>query len=100
MLLEAMQRFGARPADTPFVGDQRDDLEAAAKARCPRVLVRSGNGRATEEEGYPNTVQPVEVHDDLPAFVDHYLGSKRKRRGISRRREPPPLFMSRKIRDY
>jgi len=56
MLLDAMQRFGAKPADTPFVGDQRDDLEAAANAHCLRVLVRSGNGRATEKKGFPNTV--------------------------------------------
>jgi D-glycero-D-manno-heptose 1,7-bisphosphate phosphatase len=96
MLLDAMQRFGAKPADTPFVGDQREDLEAAANAHCRRVLVRSGNGRKTEEEGLPNTVQPIEVHDDLTAFVDHYLASKRKRRS----RRMPRLFMSRKIRDY
>jgi len=101
MLLEAMQRLGAKPADTPFVGDQCDGLEAAANAHCPRVLVRSGNGQKTEQEGVPNTVQPIEMHDDLTAFVDHYLaGNDRGGRypeGTGRRvsscRENPGLRM-------
>jgi D-glycero-D-manno-heptose 1,7-bisphosphate phosphatase len=99
MLLDAMRRFGAKPADTPFVGDQLDDLEAAANARCRRVLVRSGNGAKTEREGIPNTVQPIVVHDDLAAFVDAYLGKQQKRR-TSNRREPPWPRKAGKVRDY
>jgi D-glycero-D-manno-heptose 1,7-bisphosphate phosphatase len=101
MLLDAMRRFGAKPAETPFIGDQLDDLRAATSARCRRVLVRSGNGSKTEREGIPNTARPLEVHDDLAAFVDRYLGEKKLRRlPPSRRREPPRLFISRAIRDY
>jgi D-glycero-D-manno-heptose 1,7-bisphosphate phosphatase len=100
MLLAGLQRFGAKPADTPFVGDQLEDLEAAAKARCRRVLVRSGNGGKTEREGLPNTVQPVELHDDLAAFVDAYLGAERRRRPAPTRGEPPQRLMARRIRDY
>lgn len=73
MLLEAMRHFGAKAADTPFVGDQKSDLEAAANAHCRRVLVRTGLGRKTEREGLPDTVQPFEIHDDLAAFADSYL---------------------------
>ena len=99
MLVDAMRQFGAKPADTPFVGDQVDDLEAAAKAGCARVLVRSGNGAKTER-GFPNTVQPVAVHDDLAAFVEAYLRGKQKRRPVPTRHEPPPAFRSRRLRDY
>jgi hypothetical protein len=45
MLTEALARFGAAAAETPFVGDQLDDLKAAFHARCRRVLVRTGLGR-------------------------------------------------------
>src|SRR6478752_212145 len=101
MLIDAMRRFGAKPADTPFVGDQLDDLEAAAHARCRRVLVRSGNGARTEREGIPNTVRPMGVHDDLAAFVDRHLRTiGLARLAPSRRREPSRLFISRAIRDY
>ena len=41
MLREALARFGARAADTPFVGDQVEDLKAAFHAGCRRVLVRT-----------------------------------------------------------
>jgi D-glycero-D-manno-heptose 1,7-bisphosphate phosphatase len=101
MLLDAMRKFGAKPADTPFVGDQLDDLRAAASARCQRVLVRSGNGLDTERQGIPNTLRPFEVHEDLAAFAGRYLRNKKLRRlPPSRRREPPRLFISRAIRDY
>jgi D-glycero-D-manno-heptose 1,7-bisphosphate phosphatase len=72
MLLEAMRRFGAKPADTPFVGDQKSDLEAAANAHCLPVLVRTGLGGRTEADGVPQAARPVAVHDDLAAFAAAY----------------------------
>lgn len=77
MLLEALERFGARPADTPFVGDQVEDLKAAFHAGCRRVLVRTGLGRKALEEGVPDYVQPVAVYDDLAAAVDGHLAGRR-----------------------
>jgi len=77
MLLEALARFGASPADTPFVGDQAEDLKAAFHAGCQRVLVRTGLGRKALEEGLPDYVQPVAVHDDLSAAVDAHLTGRR-----------------------
>ena len=74
MLLEAMRRFGAKAADTPFVGDQKSDLEAAANAHCLPVLVRTGLGRRTEAGGVPQTARYVAVHDDLAAFAATYCG--------------------------
>jgi D-glycero-D-manno-heptose 1,7-bisphosphate phosphatase len=73
MLLEALRRFGAKPAATPFVGDQLTDLEAAANAKCRRVLVCSGLGRKTASQGLPNTVLPTETCKDICEFVDRYL---------------------------
>jgi D-glycero-D-manno-heptose 1,7-bisphosphate phosphatase len=76
MLTEALARFGAAAAETPFVGDQLDDLKAAFHARCRRVLVRTGLGRKTLEAGLPQYVSPVSVHDDLGAAVAAQLAGK------------------------
>lgn len=73
MLREALQRHAADPAATPFVGDQLDDLRAAFHAGCRRVLVRTGLGRQTERGPLPSYLAPIEVHDDLASFVDHWL---------------------------
>jgi D-glycero-D-manno-heptose 1,7-bisphosphate phosphatase len=72
MLFEAMRRLGAKAADTPFVGDQVSDLEAAARARCQRVLVRTGLGWITEKRFIPEYVKPLAVYADLATFVDAY----------------------------
>ena len=76
MLTEALARFAAPAAETPFVGDQLDDLKAAFHARCRRVLVRTGLGRKTLEAGLPQYVSPVSVHDDLGAAVAAQLAGK------------------------
>ncbi|MSP77005.1 MAG: HAD-IIIA family hydrolase [Rhodospirillaceae bacterium] len=73
MLLEAIRHFGAEPAATPMVGDTLSDLQAATRAGCPRMLVRTGKGRDTQGAGLPDEVLPVTVHDDLAAAVDAYL---------------------------
>lgn len=73
MLLEALDKFGARPSDTAFIGDQVDDLKAAFHAGCRRVLVLTGLGRHALEEGLPQYVDPVEIATDLPAAVEAEL---------------------------
>jgi D-glycero-D-manno-heptose 1,7-bisphosphate phosphatase len=65
MLKAALQRYRARAQDTPFVGDQVDDLKAAFHAGCPRFLVRTGLGSKVLEQGIPDYVRPVTVADDL-----------------------------------
>ena len=74
MLIEALQRFGARPGETPMIGDDLRDLEAAYAAGCQRVLVRTGKGAATQAAGIPAALLPVSVHADLAAAVDALLG--------------------------
>ena len=73
MLNTALQRYGARASDTPFVGDQTDDLKAAFHAGCPRYLVRTGLGRKTLEQGIPEYVNPVIVADDLWQAAERIL---------------------------
>ncbi|MGB8273948.1 MAG: HAD-IIIA family hydrolase, partial [Alphaproteobacteria bacterium] len=63
MLREALAHFAARAADTPMIGDSLKDLEAGKAAGCPRILVRTGKGRATEATGLPPRVLPVAVYD-------------------------------------
>ncbi|MBL8704162.1 MAG: HAD-IIIA family hydrolase [Rhodospirillales bacterium] len=72
MLLEAMARFGAAPAETMMIGDALRDLEAAAAAGCPRVLVLTGKGAETASD-LPDRVRPVAIRADLAAAVDALL---------------------------
>jgi D-glycero-D-manno-heptose 1,7-bisphosphate phosphatase len=69
MLREALAAHGAGPAETPFIGDQADDLQAAFHAGCRRVLVRTGLGEKTLAKGLPGYVAPVAVYADLAEAV-------------------------------
>ncbi len=75
MLIEALRRFAAEPHQTPMIGDDLRDLEAAHAAGCPRVLVRTGKGAATQAAGIPAALLPVAVHADLAAAVDALLAA-------------------------
>jgi D-glycero-D-manno-heptose 1,7-bisphosphate phosphatase len=74
MLKEALRRFDADAAATPFIGDNLRDLQAATKAGCPRHLVRTGHGAKIQAVGIPADVLPVRVHEDLAAAVEALLG--------------------------
>jgi D-glycero-D-manno-heptose 1,7-bisphosphate phosphatase len=74
MLEEALQRFGASAQETPMIGDNLRDLEAAAAIGCQRHLVRTGHGTKVQAEGIPPALLPVRVHDDLAAAVTALLG--------------------------
>jgi D-glycero-D-manno-heptose 1,7-bisphosphate phosphatase len=77
MLREALSRFRAPASETPFVGDSLGDLQAAAAAGCPRVLVRTGKGPATQAAGIAPELLPVAVRADLAEAVDMLLGTAR-----------------------
>jgi D-glycero-D-manno-heptose 1,7-bisphosphate phosphatase len=62
MLEEALACFGARPGRTPVIGDKLADLQAAHGLGCPRHLVRTGEGAATERQ-LPSQILPVRIHD-------------------------------------
>ena len=69
MLLEVARRFNISLKDTFMAGDAHRDLAAAAAAGARPVLVLTGRGRRTREEGKlpPGT----EVFDSLAAFAEH-----------------------------
>jgi D-glycero-D-manno-heptose 1,7-bisphosphate phosphatase len=73
MLLEALRQFRAAAGDTPMIGDDLVDLQAAKAAGCRRVLVRTGRGAAVQAAGVPADLLPVAVQADLAAVVDAYL---------------------------
>ncbi len=66
MLLEIARRFNVSPGGAWMVGDARRDLEAAAAAGVKPVLVLTGKGAATQQEG--NLPAGTQVFADLAAF--------------------------------
>ena len=69
MLLEVARRFNVALKDTYMVGDAHRDIAAASAAGARPVLVLTGRGRKTREEG--NLPPGTEVFDDLAAFAEH-----------------------------
>jgi D-glycero-D-manno-heptose 1,7-bisphosphate phosphatase len=69
MLLEVARRFNVSLKDTYMVGDARKDLEAAIAAGARPVLVLTGKGRRTRDEG--NLPPGTQVFADLAAFAEH-----------------------------
>ncbi|HEY5899140.1 MAG TPA: D-glycero-beta-D-manno-heptose 1,7-bisphosphate 7-phosphatase [Burkholderiales bacterium] len=69
MLLEVARRFNVSLKDVYMVGDALRDVEAAAAAGARPVLVLTGKGKRTHEEGKlpPGT----QVFADLAAFAEH-----------------------------
>lgn len=68
------ERFDTKLDDVPSVGDSLRDLQAAFLAGCIPILVLSGKGKQTLENGGlpPKTV----IFDDLSAVADHLLSEK------------------------
>ena len=73
MLLRAMARFDVAPQETCFVGDSESDMEAALRAGCAGVLVRTGHGAAAETALASTPVAPTGVFDDLAAATSWLL---------------------------
>lgn len=73
MLREALRDFGALPQNTACVGDALRDLEAATAAGCPGILVKTGKGQFTLNNGLPDALQPIVVMDDLSAAAEYIL---------------------------
>ena len=69
MLLEVARRFNVSLHSTYMVGDALRDVQAATAAGARPVLVLSGRGRKTREEGGlpPGTA----VFENLAAFAEH-----------------------------
>jgi D-glycero-D-manno-heptose 1,7-bisphosphate phosphatase len=69
MLLEVARRFNVSLKDVYMVGDARKDIEAAAAAGARPVLVLTGKGRKTRDEG--KLPAGTQTFPDLGAFAEH-----------------------------
>jgi len=67
---EIARRFRVQFHDSWLVGDTLADVEAARALGAHAVLVRSGRGWETEE--LESLAYPVEIFDDLAAFVSDF----------------------------
>jgi D-glycero-D-manno-heptose 1,7-bisphosphate phosphatase len=68
MLTDIAKRLGVKLEKVYAVGDSLRDIEAARAAKAKPVLVRTGNGRQTEQE-LAGKLKGVAVYDDLAAFA-------------------------------
>ena len=73
MLLRAMASFRVTPEDACFVGDSESDMEAAMRAGCAGVLVRTGHGAQAEAALASTPIAPAAVFDDLAAATPWLL---------------------------
>ncbi|MBL4907306.1 MAG: HAD-IIIA family hydrolase [Sneathiella sp.] len=73
MFFSAMQMFRETPQNTVLIGDSKTDLQAAAKAKCHRILVQTGKGRKTQKQGIDPDLLPVSIAKDLSQAVDYIL---------------------------
>jgi D-glycero-D-manno-heptose 1,7-bisphosphate phosphatase len=68
LLVRAMYELRAAPEQTAYVGDSIRDMQAALTARCTPVLVRTGNGAASELQARALGIE--QIFDDLAGAVD------------------------------
>lgn len=70
------ERFDTKLDEVPSVGDSLRDLQAAFLAGCTPILVLSGKGKQTLENGGlpPKTV----IFENLSAVADHLLSPEQK----------------------
>jgi D-glycero-D-manno-heptose 1,7-bisphosphate phosphatase len=69
MLLEIARRFNVSLKDVYMVGDALKDTQAAAAAGARPVLVLTGKGKKTRDEG--NLPAGTQVFPDLAGFAEH-----------------------------
>ena len=81
MLYEALEKFKARASYAPFIGDAVTDLQAAAQAGCPRILVRTGKGKETEaaRPTWEKDLSPVHIFSNLLEAVQALLASRNEK---------------------
>lgn len=72
MLIQIGKHFETPLLRVPVIGDSLRDLQAAAAVGARPILVRTGNGRKTEQQ-LPAEYQGIEVFDDLSAAVTALL---------------------------
>jgi D-glycero-D-manno-heptose 1,7-bisphosphate phosphatase len=76
LLYQAAEFFACGFANIVMIGDSQRDMEAAIAVGARPILVRTGNGVATEK-ALANG-QTVEVYDDLAAAVEALIAERAK----------------------
>ena len=74
LLFQIAKQFGIDLSQTPMVGDDIGDVQAAKMANAKPVLVRTGKGEYTMQN-FPEALD-VPVYDDLAHFVRETLRRK------------------------
>lgn len=72
LFAQIARHYSMLPAQMIAVGDSLRDLEAALACGSKAVLVRTGNGLATERSG--QHLSNIEVYDDLAGFSKALVG--------------------------
>jgi D-glycero-D-manno-heptose 1,7-bisphosphate phosphatase len=68
------ERYGVSMKGVPVVGDSLRDLQAGVALGCEPHLVLTGKGEALRGQALPaNFPADTRVHEDLAAFVSHWL---------------------------
>jgi len=75
LYLQIAEHFGVSLEGVPVVGDSLRDLEAATAAGAQPMLVRTGNGKTTEES-LTDELALVPVFDDLAGATLHILSQQ------------------------
>ncbi len=72
LLRQIAARYAVSPKEMIVVGDSLRDLEAAVAVGAQPVLVRTGNGIATEKQA--QQIDNIRIHNDLHDFTDSLTG--------------------------
>jgi D-glycero-D-manno-heptose 1,7-bisphosphate phosphatase len=76
MILQIIDRWDAKAADVPMVGDSLRELQTAQAAGCQPHLIRTGRAADVSEQeiaAWCAQVPGTMVHASLGAFADHLL---------------------------
>lgn len=72
LMRQIEQQFGTALQGAPAVGDSARDIDAAVAVTARPILVRTGNGRQTEQQ-FSESLRP-EVFDSLADVADALIG--------------------------
>lgn len=74
LMKQIERRFGVSLQNVPAIGDSERDIQAAAAAGARPILVRTGNGRQTEQALRASLQDALpEVFDDLAEAADRLI---------------------------
>lgn len=72
LLIDILERTGVAPADAMIVGDSLRDIQAGHAVGVKKILVLTGNGKATMDN--PELPPDVSIRVDLAAVANEMLG--------------------------